>query len=327
MRILISRTDSIGDVVLTLPLAGVLKQQFPDCYIIFLGRNYTRPVIEACRFVDEFVDWGAISLDPESCISHLASLKADVIIHVFPDKEICKAAKKAGIPLRIATAGRAFTVLTCNKLKLISRRNSGLHEAQLNLKLLSPLGISREFSLEEIPQFYGLTPPSVIRHPSSDIFQLILHPRSKGSAREWGLENFGRLIELLPAEKFNILVTGTKEEGDSMREFLIRYGSRITDLTGKLTLPEFLSLIGTSDGLVAASTGPLHLAAALGKKAIGLYAPMRPIFPKRWAPLGINASYVVLDKKCSSCRKNLDCECIRAIRPEEVAGRIYENRG
>lgn len=318
MRILLSRTDSIGDVVLTLPMAGVLKQQFPDCYIIFLGRRYTRPVIEACRFVDEFVDWGELS------ISHLASLKADVIIHVFPVKENCKAAKKAGIPLRIATAGRFFTWLTCNNLLRIPRKNSGLHEAQLNLKLLAPLGITREFSLEEIPEFYGLIPQPLLLEEKGSAFTLILHPRSKGSAREWGLENFGRLIELLPAEKFNILITGTKEEGDSMREFLTRYNSRITDLTGNLSLLEFLSLIGTCDGLVAASTGPLHIAAALGKKAIGLYAPMRPIFPKRWAPLGKNATYLVLDKTCSDCRKSMDCECIRAIRPEEVAARIYD---
>ena len=107
-----------------------------------------------------------------------------------------------------------------------------------------------------------------------------------------------------------------------MRDFLDRYQNRITDLTGKLTLPEFLTLIGSCDALVAASTGPLHLTAALEKKAIGLYAPMRPIFPKRWAPLGINASYLVIDKECSSCRKSMDCACIRAIRPEEVKARI-----
>ena len=57
MRILISRTDSIGDVVLTLPVAGILKQTFPGCTIIFLGREYTRAVIEACDHVDQFVAW------------------------------------------------------------------------------------------------------------------------------------------------------------------------------------------------------------------------------------------------------------------------------
>ena len=55
-HILISRTDSIGDVVLTLPVAKFLKDRFPETKISFLGKAYTRPVIEACIYVDEFVN-------------------------------------------------------------------------------------------------------------------------------------------------------------------------------------------------------------------------------------------------------------------------------
>ena len=44
--IAISRTDSIGDVVLTLPVCVWLKKKFPDIKIIFFGSTYTKPVIE-----------------------------------------------------------------------------------------------------------------------------------------------------------------------------------------------------------------------------------------------------------------------------------------
>jgi heptosyltransferase III len=373
MRIIISRTDSIGDVVLTLPMAGILKNSFPGCTIIFLGREYTRPVVELCRYVDEFVSWGPPprpsaggNMPPpqpspdedippprpspkkgreEEEIKLLRDLKADVIIHVFPVKKICRAAWRAGIPMRIATAGRFYTLFTCNKLLHIPRKNSGLHEAQLNLKLLKPLGVDRAFGLEEIWGMYGLESGqgdgqknyeyriSNIEYriegniPGSgekdnERFTLILHPKSKGSAREWGLENFSKLIDLLPAEKFDIIISGTKEEGALMTGFLEKHRGRVKDLTGKLSLSEFIALIGASDGLVAASTGPLHIAAALGTRAIGLYAPMRPIFPQRWAPLGKNAIYLVLDKTCNDCRKTMDCRCIRSITPESVVEKI-----
>ncbi|MCX6278223.1 MAG: glycosyltransferase family 9 protein [Bacteroidetes bacterium] len=351
MRIILSRTDSIGDVVLTLPMASALKQTFPDCTIIFLGREYTRPVVELCRFVDEFVVWdvGVQSSRfkvqsskfkvPYYSIDLLRDLKADAIIHVFPVEEICRAAKRAGIPIRIATARRFFTWCTCNRLLHIPRKNSNLHESQLNLKMLKGLGIKRDFMLEEISGMYGLKtaqetvqlynytsgeepnaprPSSLVPRPSS----LVLHPKSKGSAREWGLENFSRLIELLPAEKFNILITGTKEEGILMKEFLEQNKGRVTDLTGKLNLYELIELIRSSDALVAASTGPLHIAAALGIRAIGLYAPMRTIFPQRWAPVGTNATFLVIDKTCNDCRKNMDCHCIRSITPEAVAEKL-----
>lgn len=347
MRIILSRTDSIGDVVLTLPVAGVLKETFPDCTIIFIGKSYTKPVIDRCRHVDQFADWDEIKIGSshtklsllrffkkfpvESPVAFLASLRADVIIHVFPVRELCKAAKKAGIPQRIATSHRSFTWFTCNRLVHFSRRKSALHEAQLNLKLLEPLGIRRNFSLQEIPRYYGLTGGAargenyvgagVLKEGQ---FNLIIHPKSKGSAREWGLENFGKLIELLPADRFNILVTGTTEEGDRMTDFLQQYCDRITNLTGRLSLGELIALISRSDGFVSASTGPLHLAAALGISAIGLYAPMRPIFPQRWAPLGERASFLVLNKKCEDCRHSGDCACIRSITPAEVLSRLLK---
>jgi heptosyltransferase III len=254
-------------------------------------------------------------------------------------KKICRAAKRAKIPVRIATAGRTFTWFTCNRLLHIPRKNSNLHEAQLNLKMLKPLGITKSFSLEEIGGLYGLAEQlkiknyelqeqgSVIR-PSSLVTRhsIILHPKSKGSAREWGLENFSKLVDLLPAEKYDILVTGTADEGAMMQDFLHKHRERITDLTGKLSLTEFITLISRCDGLVAASTGPLHLAAALGIRAVGLYAPMRPIFPQRWAPIGKNAAYLVIDKTCNDCRKSMDCACIRGITPESVAEKLLETR-
>ena len=341
MKIILSRTDNLGDVILTLPMAGALKQNFPGIHIIFLGKSYTRPVIEACEFVDEFLNWDELKqMRDAGCGMEVhEKLSCDAIIHVFPDKEICRLSKQAGVPQRISTSHRLYTWLYCNKLVHYSRKKSNLHEAQLNMKLLEPLGITKEYSLAEIAGLYGLkrvcelrTTNYEIQHPASSIqdpasvFQLILHPKSKGSAREWGLENFSKLIALLPEDRYKIYVTGTKDEGDQMRNFLDQHRNRITDLTGKLSLSELISFINTCDGLVAASTGPLHIAAALGKRAIGIYAPMRPIFPQRWAPIGKNADYLVLDKQCEACRKTMDCECIRSIRPEAVVEMLERGR-
>ncbi len=335
MRIILSRTDSIGDVVLTLPMAGVLKKKFPDATLIFLGRDYTRPVIELSQFIDRFVSWDEVSAIPDkgARLDVFSRLNADAIIHVFPVKEICIVAKQAGIPLRIATARRYFTWLTCNRLMHIPRRNSELHEAQLNLKMLRPLGITHEFQLDEIPPYYGISPTRNPNHKTTTpgpkdqnhenkIFTVILHPKSKGSAREWGLNNFSKLIGLLPEKKFKIFITGTAAEGYLMEDFLKKHAPRVINMTGKLNLSELISLIGSSDALVAASTGPLHIAAAMGIRAIGLYAPMRPIFPRRWAPIGKNAGYLVLEKGCSDCRRTKDCHCIRSITPESVVQKL-----
>ena len=93
-RIILSRTDSIGDVVLTLPLAGVLKKYLPETTVLFLGNSYTKPVVEASKFVDEFINWDPISrMTYRDQVAAFRSLRADAIIHVFQVKEITKLAK------------------------------------------------------------------------------------------------------------------------------------------------------------------------------------------------------------------------------------------
>lgn len=329
--IIISRTDSIGDVILTLPVAGVLRQLYPDSKLLFLGRTYTKPIIEACSHINSFINWDEIlDKDSESRVADFKRLNADVIIHVFPHLEIAKVAKKAGIPYRIGTTGRYFHWLFCNKLIPFSRKNSEFHEAQLNLKLIEGLGAKKEYTLEEISSLYGLKAhknPNQTMHNMMDDskFNLILHPKSKGSTREWGIDKFEELIDLLPKGKFKIFITGTDEEGAMIKGLLVDKKDAVIDMTGKLSLEELITFISIVDGVIAASTGPLHIAAALGKLALGIYPPIKPMHPTRWKPLGANANYLVVDKKCNACRKSDICKCIMEISPYDVLEAIQRS--
>jgi ADP-heptose:LPS heptosyltransferase len=324
--IIISRTDNLGDVVLTLPVAGMLKTVLPDVKIYFIGKAYTRPVIISSRHIDEFIDRETIVKNPE----YLQQIGADAIIHVFPDKKIARLAKEANIPIRVATSHRWFHWLFCNKLVNLSRKNSNYHEAQLNLQLLKPLGIERKPALAEIAQRYGMSaarftlPSTVAALIQPDKFNLVLHPKSKGSAREWPLTHYLELIKQLPADQFHIFITGTETEGQLIREQLpaLFNFKHVHNLTGKLNLEQLISFIDNVDGLLACSTGPLHIAAALDKYALGIYPPMRPIHPGRWAPIGEKAEVLCLDKTCNDCRKTQNCTCIQSITVEQAKNKI-----
>ena len=329
-KIIISRVDNIGDVVLTLPLAGVLKRLIPGCRIIFLGSRYTRQVVNASANVDSFLDWSEIENQPVAeGVKTLKALHADIIIHVFPHQKIAALAAKAAIPVRLGSSRRIYHWLYCNRKVKVARRNSDLHEAQLNLKLIVPLGAEENYPLSEIPQYYGLQNFVPLKDETAELlspakFNLILHPKTKGSAREWGIDNFSKLVDILPAEDFHILITGTKADGIAIRSFLRQYRRRVVDATGQMDLTELISFINAADGLVAASTGPLHIASALNKYALGLYAPMRPIHAGRWAPVGRRAEYLMIDKRCDDCRKSRQCACIKSITPEEVFDHIMK---
>ncbi len=330
----VSRPDAIGDVVLTLPVAGRLKQQFPGCRVVLIGRTYTAPVAAACPWVDDFLNLDDLLKQSEAAqVATLRAYGAAAIVHVFPNKTLARLAQKALIPVRIGTRNRWQHWLSCNRLVALSRRHSPLHEAQLNLKLLQPLVTGPEISLAEIAALVRLEAAELLlpqhqlllgqRQPGQ--LNIILHPRSRGSAREWGLANFGQLARLVHQAGHRVFITGTAAEGEELADWLTQHATHLAaDLTGQLSLPQFLAFIAAADGLVAGSTGPLHLAAALGRHALGLYPPIRPMHPGRWGPLGPHAEFLVFDKpNCDDCRTQpFACTCIRAIAPLAVAARV-----
>lgn len=328
MRILISRTDGIGDVILTLPMLGLIKAQIPHAHIIFLNRAYTTPIVPHCEHVDEIVNWDPLENLPISAqVEALKKLSADVVIHVFPKPEIARAAKIAGIPMRIGTTGRIYHIPTCNHLVRFTRKRSSLHEAQLNLKLLKPLKIKHSLSLRSVEAYYGLKAPghlpeNVISLLKKEKKNIVLHPLSKGSAVEWGMNNFNELIRLLPASEYEIFLTGTEAEGQLFRKQMPIDDPHVHDLSGQLELTQLMTFISGCTALVACSTGPLHIAAALGICTVGLYSSRRPMHPGRWAPLGTKASYLVQRPRRKAIHPLLVKPAIDRISPKLVKSKL-----
>lgn len=326
LKILVSRIDAIGDVVLTIPVCDILKDNIDVSEVHFLGKSYTEDVVATCTAIDRFINIDVINkLEYKDQINFLKREKYDAIVHVLPNKKIAKLAQEAKIPIRIGTTNRWFHWVTCNKLVKLSRKKSDLHEAQLNIKLLKALSIDKSFSLNEIFTHFKLTnisplPKRFLAYLQKDRLNIILHPKSNKSAREWGLDNFGDLIRLLPKDKYKIFISGTKADGASMRDWLSQLPDHVVDMTGRMSLKEFISFVYYSNGLIAASTGPLHIAAAVGNNALGLYPPMRPLFPLRWGPIGPKASFLVGETQCEKCGTDISkCECMDQISPDQVA--------
>jgi len=306
-HIILSRTDNMGDVVLSLPVAGYLKKSYPHIKISFIGKAYTRPIIEACKYVDEFIDREELLLSK--------NISGDAILFLYPDKAVAQIAAN-NIKIRIGTANRWYHWIYTNKKIFFSRKKSDLHEAQLNFKLLEGLGIYHIPTLHELPAYYGMIAQ---QHTFSTLFSegkkhIILHPKSKGSAREWPMSQYSKLSHALVAKGCEVFITGTAFEGEAIQQQApeIFNDAHIHNVTGRFDLQTLISFIAQADALVACSTGPLHISAALGKPTVGLYPPRKPIHPGRWAALGEKVSILTLDKNCEGCEAN-GCACIEAI--------------
>ncbi len=321
--IFVSRTDNIGDVILTIPITYALRQKFPKIPIYFICSEYTYPIL---RYV-QTIDIPIVYTQLHQVKNQLLIDNHSYAVLVYPTYEMAKLLYTLKIPYRVGTSHRWYNWLYCNERIHFSRKNSHLHEAQLNFKLLKPFDITDNVSLNELVNYYQLKPISSLSSHlknflDSSKIKVILHPKSKGSAREWGIKNFIALIKNLDTSKYQIIITGTKNEGIYLKDIFTEC-SHVLNFTGKTTLEELISLIKECDALVANSTGVLHVAAMLGKLSIGLFPSIKPMHPERWAPIGKNAHYLSLKKECNDCKKTPNhCHCIQSISFKEVLSLI-----
>ena len=141
-NILVVRPDRIGDLVLALPIASVIKSIYPDIKIDYLVSDYNYPLIKYAAYID-----GSLIIDngqrnPKAAgelIADLESKKYDIVIFAKPDLITAFCAYLARIPVRLGTSRRGYSFLF-NIRAGVSRRYSMIHELDLNLSLLKPGG-------------------------------------------------------------------------------------------------------------------------------------------------------------------------------------------
>jgi lipopolysaccharide heptosyltransferase II len=327
-NILVVRTDRIGDVVLSLPMIPVLKSRFPAARIAFLLRSYTLELVARQPGLDHLMLY-----DDEQgkkkpfglVLSDLRRHSFDAVVVTYPTFRLACLMYLAGIPLRVGTGYRWYSFLF-NQRVYEHRRTAEKHEAEYNLTLLkmldcSPLDqprpvlmISRDAEREadSILEEIGLS--------RGEPF-VILHPGSGGSARDWRPENFGELALRLRQSGMPVLVTGGPgEEGLLARVFEVSGGTaRLLPRT--LPLMSLAALIKTAAVFVSNSTGPMHIAAAVGTPVVAFFPPIRQCSSGRWGPL--TTKKIIFEPRSADCPrcKGRPCEsndCMELIRVNDV---------
>jgi ADP-heptose:LPS heptosyltransferase len=140
-KILIVRTDRMGDVLLTTPVSSALRQAYPEAKLSWLVRAYAAPLLEHNPDVDH------ILVDDEGSVGALAArIKRegfDAAIVAYPRWRIIWALWRAGVPVRIGPASKPYSLLLTERVW--QHRSEGKkHEADYNLELLKPLGVTAQ---------------------------------------------------------------------------------------------------------------------------------------------------------------------------------------
>ncbi len=106
----------------------------------------------------------------------------------------------------------------CNRFASFGHK-SGLNEAQLNLKMLKPIGIKEIPSCQELVQYYGVTKVPVLKPElkeklSTTKFNIILHPMTTGNGPAWREDYYKELISKLDKDTYKIFVSGSPKDNE-----------------------------------------------------------------------------------------------------------------
>lgn len=292
-NILVTRTDRLGDVILTLPLLSCLRKVFPDAKIFFLVNVYLKKLLDCYEGIDGIIYSDEMEIKG-TLQEIIRSKNIDMAINVKPDFNLATIFFRLGIKYRIGTAYRWFSFLYNFKVS-VHRKRSDLHESELNLLMIksffdeecgNELG---EFKIDDSKRHILNQKLSELNFELDKKF-IIIHPGSGGSAKDLPAEKLIEFLKMfiLEYDDYRIVLTGIKNENDLAERIILESGidNKAVNLCGKLDLGELLILINECKLFISNSTGPIHIAGALNKKIIGFYPNERPMHAGRWKPLG-----------------------------------------
>jgi len=294
-RILIVRPDRIGDVVLSTPLPREIKKQFPDSFIAVLVRNYTKAIYQNNPHVDKILLVDDLPVESKNYfwnkVKEIRSYKFNYALMLLPNEKINYILFFSGVRKRFGVGYKFFQFIT--GVKGISRNKYVplRHEADYSLDLARAIGVKSnnldtEIYLNQQEQKKALDIRTKLLNEKK--YLIGIHATSGNSAPNWKPKVYSNLIkDLQKHEDIKVVVT------DFNVPNIIKINCDVDFINEGNDLRNTIVNLSTLDLLVSASTGPMHIAAALKVKTASLFCPLAACSPKLWGPMG-NENKVIL---------------------------------
>ncbi|MGZ3711781.1 MAG: glycosyltransferase family 9 protein, partial [Bdellovibrionota bacterium] len=221
-RILLVRTDKIGDVVLTTPAIAAMRRKFPNAKIVGLTSPVAAEIYRLNPHLSE-----RIVLDPEQysgffgfwrLVGRLRKEKFQAAVVFQTKMSVALALLFSGIGIRIGPYSKWWSWLCYNRGRRQSRSAVEMHEADYNIQLLRHFGINVADTWEKT----HLTVDENVRREATRFFvekgllkkfkTVAIHPGMSGSALNWPENHYVNLARRL-VRRYNVIITGGPGEG------------------------------------------------------------------------------------------------------------------
>lgn len=314
-RILIVRTDRVGDVVMITPMIRELRRTFPDSFIaaltnpnsadVLIGNPHLNLVITDDKSKGSFV----------KTVNAIRECKFTDGLLVMPTETAAYQMFLAGVKNRIGVGRKLYEVITFMKSVSRNKYIPLRHEADYCMDLARAIGVvtdklNPEIFTSDIEQEQG---EELLKASGSKPGRerIIVHTGSGGSSRNWSEKKYNVLVEMLLKKSDNLeIVLTAKEMSQGFAKECINLGNgRVVNVVPSVKrLRDLILIIARADTLIASSTGPLHIASALGVRTIGLFCHRPMNCAKHWGALGSNAANLEISKEYCDTNCSVDKE-------------------
>ncbi len=332
LKILILKPSSLGDVVQALPVLRLLKANLPASEIHWWIDSALAPLLEGdpdltgvVRF--ERKRWGSPVHWPEMLRS-IAWMRAQRFDWVIDLQGLARSGAFAWLANGGLLVGldesregaRGFYDI------IVPRASHHTHAVDWYLAVLPRLGIPVHHDFVWLPERPNAVAALESKWPAGAARWIALQPGARWLNKRWPAEHFAEIARQLAAEfadaRFAIL--GSAEDRP-LGEIVSRAApERCLNLAGQTSLPEMIAWLRRCELMVTNDTGPMHVAAALGKRVITICGPTEP---RRTGPYGQGARVVQSKLPCVPCLKSKctwprPMECMTGVPPHEVIARV-----
>jgi heptosyltransferase-1 len=206
---------------------------------------------------------------------------------------------------------------------IVPRASYHTHAVDWYLGVLPLLKVPVHWNFQWLPERPAVAAEIREKWPEiKDTRWIVLQPGARWLNKRWPVEHFTELARRLARsyDEMNLAILGGVEDAPLGRKIAEALPNRCLDLTGKLSLPQMVEWIRCSELMVTNDTGPMHVAAALGKPVVALFGPTEPA---RTGPYGQIEHTLQLDLPCVPCMKShctyfKPLECLRALSTASV---------
>jgi lipopolysaccharide heptosyltransferase I len=336
--ILIIKPSSLGDIVHALPVLAAVRQAHPEARVAWIVNNGFAPLLECHPLLSEVIrfdrdHFGRMWRSPRAFVDFwqfVASVRRkrfDLVIDLQGLIRSGLLSFFSGARQRIGFADAREGAWLFYSQRVRCPPTVG-HAVEKNLAVARTLGAAvdePEFPLGLMPAERSAAQRLLTEAAGElpDSFTAVI-PGARWETKRWPAERIAALIDRMQAEGLPrcVLLGGPGDRAFADR-VVAACRSGVVDLVGRTGLRELTALIDLADRVVCHDSGPMHIAAALGKPTVAIFGPTSPA---RTGPYSGNAVVVAHPVDCGPCYERV-CphghhRCLRELDVDTVLAQV-----